>query len=708
MHENETKRRVAMSAHERGDLFYVTRLNANRVNALNSLRYSAFSASPRLLALLGGLLFSATSLLANQVTFQVNLAVQRTLGNFNSLNGDTVLVAGTFSSPDWTTTSVLAPSAGDTNIYVGTFNNDVSTSTGNYKFIINPGGNSPANQLIWESGNNRSFAVAATDQTLPVVYFNNVTSSTITVTTQITFRVNVAAQIAAGDFDPATDTVSVASDALSNWTATAAPLTNSPLQPYLWRGTFNVTHTTGTPLNYKFILHPQLGGEVWESDGVGSNGAQNRQLDFTGAGVLLPLVSFNNEAEEQEFLAGADMSHLMFFEDRGVTYRVNGEVRDALELLRERGLNCIRLRLFTSSAAQAQANAYNYTNNLDYTLPLAVRVKNAGLKLLLDFHYSDSWADPGKQTKPAAWTNLNFTELKAELRAYNSNVIAALSAAGALPDYVQVGNEITPGMLWNDGRVGGSYDNATQWSQLAQLLTSAVQGIHDAASNQMPKLIVHIDRGGDWGATRWYFDNIESRQVPFDYIGQSYYAWWHGSPESLQTCLSNAAVRYGRPIIVAETAFPWSNSTNIYGFPASTNGQVEYTVALAQIVKNVPDNNGIGIFWWGTEYQQVSGQGLAGFDRRSFFAVGGNVLPVAGVLGQLTAPVKMSAGLQGNNLKLQWPLSGAGMILRTSTNLTLPESWQDVTNEIETAGSTFNATVPIGPAPANYYRLETN
>ncbi|MDW8308104.1 MAG: glycosyl hydrolase 53 family protein, partial [Verrucomicrobiales bacterium] len=111
------------------------------------------------------------------------------------------------------------------------------------------------------------------------------------------------------------------------------------------------------------------------------------------------------------FLAGADFSHLRFFEDRGVVYREGSTPRDALAILTNRGINCVRLRLFTSSAAQAAADPYNYINNLDYTLPLAVRVKNAGLRLLLDFHYSDTWADPGHQRVPAAWTNLTFAQL---------------------------------------------------------------------------------------------------------------------------------------------------------------------------------------------------------------------------------------------------------------------------------------------------------
>ena len=178
-------------------------------------------------------------------------------------------------------------------------------------------------------------------------------------------------------------------------------------------------------------------------------------------GIVLPVCS----AAAGDFIAGADFSHLVFFESRGVVYRDAGQTEDGLAILKRRGLTCVRLRLFTSSAAQAQADPYNYANNLDYTLPLALRVKNAGLQFMLDLHYSDSWADPGQQTKPAAWTNLTFTQLATQMRQYNSNCIAAFKAEGATPDYVQVGNEIIGVLLWPDGQVGGAYDTPSQWSK---------------------------------------------------------------------------------------------------------------------------------------------------------------------------------------------------------------------------------------------------
>ena len=429
--------------------------------------------------------------------------------------------------------------------------------------------------------------------------------------------------------------------------------------------------------------------------------------------ALTLLLAFGDAARADDFLAGVDYSHLQFFEARGTLYKEDGQVRDGLEILKDNGINCVRLRLFTSTAAQAQADPYNYTNNLDYNLPLAVRVKNAGLKFLLDFHYSDTWADPGHQSTPAAWTNLTFSQLEIQLRSYNSNCIAAFKAAGAMPDYVQIGNEITSGMLWPSGMVSGSSNTA--WSNLGKLMKASINGIKDAAGTNAPKIMIHIDRGGDWDTTKWYFDNVAFQQVPFDLIGESYYPFWHGSLDDLRECLTNAAARYGKPVVVAETAFPWSGTTNIYGIPPTTNGQVQYVSALGQIVKSIPGGRGAGIFWWGTEYQRLTGYNLAGFDKRSFFSSGtgapapvGEVLPVANAFGQLTAPILLNASLEGASLALEWPISGAGMQLTTSTSLAPVAAWSPVTNSIQSTGAVFSTVQPVDNVPARFYRLQSN
>jgi hypothetical protein len=186
-----------------------------------------------------------------------------------------------------------------------------------------------------------------------------------------------------------------------------------------------------------------------------------------------------------------------------------------------------------------------------------------------------------------------------------------------------------------------------------------------------------------------------------------YYPFWHGPLSNVANCLTNAAQRYGKPIVIAETDFPWIFSTNIYGIPATTNGQVQYVVALAQVVKSVPNNLGAGIFWWGTEYQYPNAN-QAGFGTRSFFGSDGNVLPVASAYGQLAAPIVLSAGLSGSNLIMQWPLSGAGMNLITTTDLTAPAAWLPVTNPVQNTGTVFDVTLPMDAAQSRFYRLQSN
>jgi arabinogalactan endo-1,4-beta-galactosidase len=440
------------------------------------------------------------------------------------------------------------------------------------------------------------------------------------------------------------------------------------------------------------------------------------------AGVLAGLLlGMTFAASAAPFVAGADFSDLSFFESRGITYKDGGQVQDGFQILKNHGINCVRLRLWTSSAAQAQANGYNYTNNLTYTVPLAVRVKNAGLLFCLDFHYSDTWADPNDQATPAAWLSLTFAQMVQQMRTYNSNTIAAFAAAGAMPDYVQIGNEITQGMLFTNGagvtigKVSGSYN--TSWNQLGQLMKAAVQGIQDAVSAvgaNMPKIIVHIDRGGDWATTEWFFENLNFQGVPYDIIGESYYPFFQGSPTNLNICLSNAAVEFGKPIIVAETAFPYTNTcpsawlSQLYGYPPTVAGQVSFIAALAKIVESVPNQLGAGVFYWGAEYQAASGVNEAGFNTASFFDAGGNVLPVANAVGGMAAPLLISPSLNGSNLQLLWPFSGAASTLMTSTTLVPATVWSSVPNPIQTTGAIFTATLPLDSSQTRFYRLQSN
>jgi arabinogalactan endo-1,4-beta-galactosidase len=515
--------------------------------------------------------------------------------------------------------------------------------------------------------------------------------------------------------------------------------TNNPLPVYT--GTYPA-FTNAT------MLYTNL-ASVWNNLTIGATGVTIGSLagaslsgPITGIGIVeLPTTdgfNYNRLAisastdsaptATANFLAAADFSDLAFFESKGVTYKDGGQVQDGIQILKNHGINCVRLRLWTSSAAQASSDPYNYINNNTYTVPLAVRVKNAGLLFSLDFHYSDTWTDPGHQATPNAWSGLNFTQLLQQMRTYNSNTIVTFANAGAMPDYVQIGNEITAGMLWTNGQLSGTWGSSNpSWIRLGQLMNAAIQGVKDATNatgTKMPQIIVHIDRGGDWATTKSFFDNLNAQGVPFDIIGESYYPFYQGSPTNLNICLSNAAVRYGKPIIIAEDAFPYTNTcpsawlTNLFGYPPTPAGQASFVAAIGQIIRNVPNNLGRGFFYWGTEYQAANGVNEAGFNMASFFDQYGNLLPVANTVGGMGAPFILSQPtnmtvLAGGNaafnaavigaipLSYQWQQNGANIVNGTGI------SGANTTNLMLT-GITSNSTTNYTLVITNVYGSVTS
>jgi arabinogalactan endo-1,4-beta-galactosidase len=269
---------------------------------------------------------------------------------------------------------------------------------------------------------------------------------------------------------------------------------------------------------------------------------------------------------------------------------------------------------------------------------MAQRVKQNGSKILLDIHYSDTWADPAHQTKPAAWQSLSYTQLVDSFYSYTYSVVQALDNANVLPDMIQIGNEITVGFLWPEGRVGGSYNTTVQWQQFTTLLKTARNAIVDAVPGTTIPIMLHIDRGGDNAGSRWFFDKMNSYQVPYDNIGLSFYPWWHGTLTQLSQNLNDLATRYGKNIIVAETAYPWTlqwydninnivgNSSQLHdGYPSTVEGQFYFLFDLIQIIKNVPNNKGKGLFYWAPEYISVQPIGSP-WENLALFDFNGEVL----------------------------------------------------------------------------------
>ncbi|MEI9945345.1 MAG: beta-galactosidase GalA [Chitinophagaceae bacterium] len=243
-------------------------------------------------------------------------------------------------------------------------------------------------------------------------------------------------------------------------------------------------------------------------------------------------------------MIGADISFLPQLEDRGLKFTDNGVQKDAISIMKDHGFNYIRLRIFNNPARDS--GGYSPKRgfcDLEHTKQMAKRVKAAGMKFLLDFHYSDTWADPGKQYKPAAWRNLSFEELKKALYEYTVNVMQELKAQGTIPDMVQVGNEINHGMVWPEGNVS----NVDSMSQLIAAGVAAVKAVDPTVI-----IMLHVALGGQNDETVFFMDQMMKRKIHFDVIGLSYYPKWHGTLDDLRDNMHDLLRRYNKDIIVVE------------------------------------------------------------------------------------------------------------------------------------------------------------
>jgi len=336
-----------------------------------------------------------------------------------------------------------------------------------------------------------------------------------------------------------------------------------------------------------------------------------------------------NAQTDTAFIAGADLSFIPQIEDNGGVYYSDGNAVDPVQIFHNNGFNYIRLRLWHTPADK-------YCG-LESTLKLALRAKKAGMKILLDFHYSDTWADPSWQEKPAAWHNLSYTELLDSLYSYTYSVIKAFDSAGVHPDIVQTGNEISPGFLWPDGRVGGAYDTQEQWTKFTSLLKKAVQAVRDASSDSI-RIMIHLDRGGNNSTSRWFFDNLNKYNVEFDIIGQSFYPWWHGDFNMLKQNISDLSSGYGKDIIIAETAYPWTFAWddtvhNLVGdgdalptgHTVSQEGQYQYLTDLIHLLRKIPGGKVTGVFYWAPEWISLPSFGSS-WENCAMFDFKGNAL----------------------------------------------------------------------------------
>ena len=385
--------------------------------------------------------------------------------------------------------------------------------------------------------------------------------------------------------------------------------------------------------------------------------------------IALMGIAMITQAQEPLYVGG-DISLLPKYEEAGVVYKdKEGQtVSDVLAFFRQQGQNAMRVRLFVSPDGSDKA----VCQDLDYVKALGKRIKDARLKLMLDFHYSDTWADPAKQWTPAAWQDLNNDQLQDKIYEYTKDCLQQMKAAGAEPDFIQTGNEISYGMLWGKSGTTANrcYTNSSDanWNRFLSLLKKAGQACREECPQA--RIIIHSERVPKPDVLTDFFDRMKAGGIDYDIIGLSYYPAFHGSLSTLETALTALERKqYGKDMMIVETgySYAWALGGTEYDYtktyPYSEEGQRQFTADLVAKLKSHPGVK--GLFWWWPEdngnkqvtnnwwnaalYDHNSGQPYAAFYELSAFAQGSTAI---------TAPQAKPQCSQGWYSLQGTPLSG--------------------------------------------------
>lgn len=335
--------------------------------------------------------------------------------------------------------------------------------------------------------------------------------------------------------------------------------------------------------------------------------------------------------------AGGDISLLPEYEKAGAVYKdIDGQpVADLLPWLRTQGLNAMRVRLFVNPGKYRELHADdtdpdtrydpNACQDLDYILPLCKRIVDNGFDLMLDFHYSDTWADPSKQWTPVDWEGLDDSQLCQKVYDYTRDVLTTLKNEGIVPAFIQPGNEISYGMLWGPSGTStpkktlmGSDDN---WQRLGDLLGNAIDACREICPDA--KIVIHTERTGNTDVEKNFYDHMEDLDVDYDIIGLSYYPYFHGDIHVLDRSLSAFQSAYPeKDIMIVETgySYAWEVPGTIHDlshkWTYSVAGQDSFAKDLVTTLEKY--DHADGLFWWWMEYNAFS-TGLSGWYNAPLF-----------------------------------------------------------------------------------------
>jgi arabinogalactan endo-1,4-beta-galactosidase len=356
--------------------------------------------------------------------------------------------------------------------------------------------------------------------------------------------------------------------------------------------------------------------------------------------AILLSVEFSMAADAQRFIAGADVSSLLAIEKAGGVYSDNQKSADALQIMHDHGCNLFRVRLFVHPNPDFQKSD-GAIQDLAYVKLLAKRIKATGAEFLLDMHYSDTWADPVKQFTPEEWKDLDYEALRHRLHDYTFSVLKELQANGTPPDMVQIGNEVTAGILWPQGKVldAPPETGQLQWQHFAELENAAASAVREAQSDgHKIRIVIHIHGGGREGLPKWFFGKFNRTPVDYDIVGLSFYPAWADSIDSLKQNMNDVIQLCGKDVLLAETSYPWEAMEGIkqndtMHWPISKNGQKQFVRDLTAAVKSAPGGHGLGFVWWYPEAIPVSGLNIWRNGAEALFDEKGNALPALDAFG---------------------------------------------------------------------------
>lgn len=335
-----------------------------------------------------------------------------------------------------------------------------------------------------------------------------------------------------------------------------------------------------------------------------------------------------------KYYKGMDISTLPEVEKCGGKFYDGKEAEDVLSILKRYDVNAVRIRLWNDPYSETGKPYGAGTNDLSSVMELSKRAREKGFDILLNYHYSDFWADPGKQFIPKAWRDFSARELEEAVYHYTKNTLISLKEEGLLPDMVQVGNELSNGLLWPYGKV-------PEYAQIARFVNAGIRAVREVSDMALAEnitgekihIMIHLDNGGNNELYREWFDHFMELGEDFDIIGLSYYPFWHGSFDMLENNMKDIALRYGKDLIVTEVSMGYTledyasceelspserkgmaakkELADQIDYPMTKEGQTSFLKELFRRIASVPEGKGRGFFYWEPAWIPVPGCGWA-------------------------------------------------------------------------------------------------